>query len=368
MKILIDNIIFAWQKSGGISVVWHELIKRMLSNPSLKGKLAFIQYKGAEKNIFFNDLNISSSLVASYKSQRGFKLYRYLPVYIKAKEPFIFHSTYYRICNNKHAINVVTVHDFTYEKYFKGIRRWIHVHTKAYALRKADYIICISENTKTDLLHEYPSISEDKIHVIYNGVSEDFSVNTAASDEHKNNFSCSSDKPYLLFVGNRIHYKNFLLAVKVAAQAGFLLKIVGAPLTKEEKTKVKQLLENGYEELGYLNNRELNREYNHAFALIYPSSYEGFGLPILEAQRAGCPVLAMDNSSIREIIGNTEQLIPHADARDFLLQISKLKDADYRDKMIKEGLLNAQRFTWEATFKQYVVLYQDIAKEHGLGI
>lgn len=364
MKILIDNIIFAWQKTGGISVVWHELIKRMLSNASLKDKLAFIQYKGAEQNIFWNQLDFTAAQTATYKSHKGFLLYRYLPLHIKSQEPFIFHSTYYRVCANKHAINVVTVHDFTYEKYFKGIRRWIHVLYKAYALRKADYIVCISENTKNDLLHEYPTIPKEKIHVIYNGVSEDFSV---IHEKAKVNQCChTDDMPYLLFVGNRVHYKNFMLAAKVAAQAGCSLKIVGKPLTKEEKQRVEQQLGNHYQELGYLDNRELNLAYNHAFALIYPSAYEGFGIPILEAQRAGCPVLAMDNSSIREIIGDTEQLIPHAEVADFLKQIAKLKDAEYREKKIKEGLLNAEKYSWEKTFKQYIALYQHIAKDKGI--
>lgn len=364
MKILIDNIIFAWQKSGGISVVWHELIKRMLTYASLKDKFAFIQYKGAEQNIFWNQLDFSDTQTAKHETHKGFLLYRYLPVFIKSKTPFIFHSTYYRVCANKHAINVVTVHDFTYEKYFKGIRRWIHTRYKAYALRKADYIICISENTKSDLLHEYPTIPKEKIHVIYNGVSEDFSV---IPEKAEDNQSChSDDMPYLLFVGNRIHYKNFFLAVKVAAQAGFCLKIVGNPLIYEEKQKVEQLLGNHYQELGYLGNRELNLAYNQAFALIYPSSYEGFGIPILEAQRAGCPVLAMNNSSIREIIGNKEQLIPHAEVADFLKQIDKLRNPDYRRMKIKEGLLNAENYSWEKTFKQYIALYQHIAEDKGL--
>lgn len=96
-----------------------------------------------------------------------------------------------------------------------------------------------------------------------------------------------------MFVGNRVHYKNFELACKVAAEAKIKLKIVGSKLTNEEQINTQQILGDNYEELGYITNGELNELYNAAFALIYPSSYEGFGLPIVEAQKSGCPVLAL---------------------------------------------------------------------------
>lgn len=141
-----------------------------------------------------------------------------------------------------------------------------------------------------------------------------------------------------MFVGNRVHYKNFELACKVAAEAKIKLKIVGSKLTNEEQINTQQILGDNYEELGYITNGELNELYNAAFALIYPSSYEGFGLPIVEAQKSGCPVLALKNSSIEEIIGDKEQLIDSPSINHFIRQINKLKDDTYRQQIIKKEL------------------------------
>ena len=100
---------------------------------------------------------------------------RYLPVTCKnVNESFIFHSSYFRISSNPNAINITTVHDFTYEYFYHGLHKWIHCWQKYYAIRKSKYVVCISENTKKDLLNFLPDVDEKKIHVIYNGVSDDY--------------------------------------------------------------------------------------------------------------------------------------------------------------------------------------------------
>lgn len=166
-----------------------------------------------------------------------------------------------------------------------------------------------------------------------------------------------------MFVGNRVHYKNFELACKVAAEAKIKLKIVGSKLTNEEQINTQQILGDNYEELGYITNNELNELYNAAFALIYPSSYEGFGLPIVEAQKSGCPVLALKNSSIEEIIGDKEQLIDSPSINHFIRQINKLKDNTYRQQIIKKGIKNAETYSWEKTFQEYLDLYNEIERK-----
>ncbi len=360
MKIIIDNIIFKWQKSGGISVVWHELIKRMLAKTSSNLYINFIEYKGSNWNLFRKDLSIPSHNILYIKSNKLFLIERYLCEYIKQiKGKFIFHSTYYRICSSPNAINIVTVHDFTYELYIKGPKQWFHSWTKKYALRKADYIVCISENTKVDLLRLVNGIDEKKVRVIYNGASDDFHP-LKDSIQMPTSFQGN----YLIFIGSRAPYKNYKLAVEVAAQANMTLFIVGNRLTEKETCMTKNILGNNFKELGSISNNELNKLYNKAFALIYPSSYEGFGLPIVEAQKAGCPVLALNNSSIKEVIGYTEQLVSIPKASYFCLQINKLKEQNYRNYVIKKGLENAQRFTWDKTYSEYIKLYTEIEETY----
>lgn len=183
-----------------------------------------------------------------------------------------------------------------------------------------------------DLLKYNPNINKDRILVIYNGASDDFLLLKMSS------LDTQKWRTILVFVGNRVHYKNFELACKVAAEAKIKLKIVGSKLTNEEQINTQQILGDNYEELGYITNDELNELYNAAFALIYPSSYEGFGLPIVEAQKSGCPVLALKNSSIEEIIGDKEQLIDSPSINHFIRQINKLKDNTYRQQIIKKEL------------------------------
>lgn len=354
MNIIIDNIIFRWQKSGGISVVWKELIKRMLTNmPSV---YRFIEYQGADWNLFHKDLAIPATNILYTKPNKSFLLERYMCESIKqVKDKFIFHSTYYRTCSNPNAINIVTVHDFTYELYCKGIKKWVHSFTKNHALRKADHIICISENTKKDLLRFVKGIDEKKIHVIYNGASDDF---YQMGDENQRYNSLQEN--YLVFIGSRAPYKNYTLAVQVAAAANMRLKIVGAKLNDTEKSMTEDIIGKNYEEFGHIDNSTLNKLYNKAFALLYPSAYEGFGLPVVEAQKAGCPVLALNNSSIKEVIGDKEQLVEQPNVNSFCKQIEKLKEEAYRNIIIQKGIKNAQQFTWDNTFHQYIKLYKQI--------
>lgn len=354
MNIIIDNIIFRWQKSGGISVVWHELIKRMLTNPS--STCRFIEYQGANWNLFHKDLAIPTTNVLYTKPNKSFLLGRYLSESVKQeKDKFIFHSTYYRACSNPNAINIVTLHDFTYERYCKGVRKWIHSWTKKNAIRKADHIICISENTKKDLFKFIKGIDEKKVHVIYNGASDDFYKIEDDSQRYQAN-----QENYLVFIGSRGSYKNYSLAVQVAAAANMRLKIVGSKLSDTEKSMTQSIIGNKYDELEHIDNFTLNKLYNQAFALLYPSAYEGFGLPVVEAQKAGCPVLALNNSSIKEVIGDKEQLVELPIVNLFCKQIKKLKQDTYRNKIIQNGIKNAQQFTWNNTFHKYMKLYQQI--------
>lgn len=365
MKLIIDNIIFYWQRSGGISVVWNEIISRFLkeqnngSIPMDGGKsleLGFIDYDNSIENKFRKNLKIPVELIKNIISHKGMIVKRYLSQSFKCNEKFIFHSSYYRTCCNKNAVNVITVHDFTYELFEHGLKKYIHSITKNRAIRKADYIICISENTKRDLLELVDGVDENKIFVIYNGVADTYRLLENDLRYKK------EDLPYLVFVGGRNGYKNFKLAVKVAQQSNMQLKIVGKKLSADEKEYVKDILKDNYDDLGFVSDEELNSLYNKAFALIYPSSYEGFGLPVIEAQRAGCPVLALDKSSIPEVIGNKNVLVKDEKVQSFIEKIDMLKNMDFRKQVIADGIENSSRFSWDNTYKGYIDIYKRIIK------
>lgn len=355
MKIVFDNIIFYLQKSGGISVVWYELLKRFAQQELIDYEC--IEYKNKMKsNIFHDLLKIPISKII-FKNAYFFYLKRYLNLYIPSKTKFVFHSSYYRICNNKNAINITTVHDFTYEYFFRNsIGKKLHCNQKYNAIRKSDYIICISENTKNDLLKFLPDVDEKKIHIIYNGASENYKqlhqsdLNVKIQPFRHNSF--------VLFVGSREEYKNFELSVRAIAKSGLNLVIVGRPLSNVESNYLKDIIDlTKIYLLTGISNIEMNILYNQAYCLLYPSSYEGFGIPVLEAQKAGCPVIAYNGSSIPEVIGCSPLLLNELTVNAILEKIEIINNFDHRKKIVETGIENAKRFSWNNMYKDVVDLY-----------
>lgn len=351
--IIFDNVVFDLQKSGGISVVWYELIKRILENSS--SGIAFVDNCNTI-NKYRKDLNIAGSTISGRDTL--IPISRYMPVRIKADEPFIFHSSYYRYCKSSYAKNITTVHDFTYEYFRKGLKKKIHCWQKYNAIRHSDYVVCISENTKKDLLKFLPEVDESKIRVIYNGVSEDYYVIDCGAERANLPFAKGS---YLVFVGNRVdEYKNFSLLKRCIASSEYNLVIVGSKLSEEEKIDLEKYLpENRYKCMGFLPNAELNVIYNNAAALVYPSSYEGFGIPIVEAQRAGCPVIAYNASSIPEVIGDTPLLMNELTDEELLKKIELLSDEKLMKEVRSAGLENSKRFSWDIMYQNYLELYKE---------
>lgn len=361
MKIIYDNIIFTLQKHGGISVVWNELLKRIIKN-GLDYVCTNCSYEGNQLSL--NNI-IPNEKKEKIRSKKYLNVVRYLHCNKKRNYKYIFHSSYYRFANDKNAINITTVHDFIYELYKNGIRKWIHSWQKGRAIKHADYIICISENTKNDLLKFYPKTDKNKIKVIYNGVSEDYFI----CDSLCNSIIPFEKNSYILFVGSRAKYKNFYFAVSAVAKTKYNLVIVGAPLNKKEEDFVMDCFkgEKRFFCAKFIDNKSLNILYNNAFALLYPSEYEGFGIPILEAQKAGCPVIAYNRSSIPEVIGDNKLLINTTDTdKEVLERINIIENIYNRNEIIEKGLENSKRFSWDKMYEETLNLYKLAWSNKGL--
>lgn len=349
-RIIIDNIGFTLQRMGGLSVVWGTLLNALKASGL---KYVCMEYPGCLENQVRKE--VSDLRVEEYKPWR-MQIERYLDLDIKSDERFIFHSSHYRICKNPKAINITTVHDFTYERYRKGLPKWVHSWQKFKAIRKADVVVCISESAKRDVLHYLPDVPESKIRVIHNGVSTDYHI--VESDSYK--YLCD----YVIFVGSRQPYKKFDFVVDSLVGSSFKLAIVGGKLTENEISMLDDKLgKDHYEYMGYLTNQQLNELYNQAICLAYPSVYEGFGIPILEAQRAGCPVIAYNASSIPEVIGDTPLLLDELTKDAFWDKIALLKDDNIRKDVIEKGLKNSQRFSWDKMGEEYINLYKELMAE-----
>lgn len=362
MDIIFDNIIFSLQKAGGISVVWYELLKRALKDESLI--LEFIE--SFNSNIFRKDLVIPDhKILTSLNSNLPLILQRYYnPKRIKS--PGIFHSSYYRVAKGSNIKNVTTVHDFTYEYYRKGLPKKIHSIQKYHAIQKSERIICVSNNTKYDLIKLYPEIDQTKIKVVYNGVDNAYQILPDNTIQNLKALISFQSKEYILFVGDRLSsYKNFKVVAETCKKTACPIVIVGGGKITHEEKKYLDSMNVAYNHLSGINNSKLNILYNHALCLLYPSLYEGFGIPVIEAQRAGCPVIAANFSSIPEVIGPVDTLLSEPSVERISELINQLKNNTvFAATQIKIGLSNSKRFSWDKSYNETKKVYKEIYEEY----
>lgn len=352
MKIVYDNIIYSLQKAGGISAYWSELCSRLKNSGE---DITFYGYPN--DNIFMTNLDIN----LKKETFINYKINRYLNFQQKIPQNTIFHSSYYRIVNQKGIINITTVHDFTYEYYRKGLAKFFHSWQKGKAINKSDGIICVSQNTKNDLLKFYPNVKEENIQVIYNGVSDTFCQLNESLQYLTGTYEQLQNKKYILYVGDRKGYKNFDIVTKILEQMdNYILVIVGGGSLSDNE---KEILQKDYFHYQGISADELNILYNNAFCLLYPSSYEGFGIPIVEAMKAGCPVVCINASSIPEVAGNAALFVEKLDVKEFINEILKLENKIIRDNIIAKGLMQANKFSWNKCFEETIYFYKKILGE-----
>jgi mannosyltransferase len=354
--LIFDNIIFELQVAGGISVYWSELLCRA------KKDNASMFFGRKNNNIFSPALEGSVVYDEAYPRLLS---RRYLPFSPADKglvrEKHIFHSSYLRYSNHPSSINVTTVHDFTYERFVRGPKLWVHNWQKKLAVRKSHGIICVSENTKNDLLKFFPWVNPNLIKVIYNGVGEEFFPVDNPFCALFKTLRFRSEAPYLLFVGDRSSYKNFDAFLDLAEYLPhFEFVIVGGkPLEKEEIQRSRKFGDRIHHFRG-VSSAILNLLYNGAFCLVYPSSYEGFGIPILEAMKAGCPVVSSNLSSIPEIAGQAALLVDNPTPGNLATEVLKLEDAGVRLSLREKGFEQAARFSWDKCYQDTQKFYQEL--------
>ncbi|MDE6270086.1 MAG: glycosyltransferase family 4 protein [Muribaculaceae bacterium] len=349
MEVWFDNIIFSLQKAGGISNVWQNLLANV--GPYVEC-CRFLEYKNSSDNIFRRELDIDPGHI---RVQNFFNpvLSQFQRCGAGSDRPFVFHSSYFRLCSNPQARIVTTVHDFIYEQNPRpSLKQRLRMKLNYLAIQRSHAIVCVSEHTRRDLLRYLPETDPRKVHVIHNGVSEDYHPLDAIPYQQYRNT--------VLFVGGRQYYKNFDFVVKALGSTEFNLLVCGAPLSGSETAMLDEYLPGRYSVVPYPSNAELNRILNSVHALVYPSSYEGFGLPILEAQRAGCPVVALDASSVPEIIGSQALLMPSLTPESLVELLYKLKDSDLRRRIVRAGIENVRRFSWQKMACAYVGLYRTL--------
>ena len=340
---------------------WYEFLNRIMQDPDFNCK--FID--PPNDNIFRKKLDITLSDILDNRFDKlPAKVQRYVNPTIN--EEGVFHSSYYRVGKGLQVRNVTTVHDFTYEYYFKGLPKLVHHYQKKNAILSSKKIICVSNNTKTDLLRFYPNLSESQIEVIYNGVSDDYFPLSDKNSAFIDSTFGRDFKEYVLFVGKREdEYKNFKMVVDACKLTKIKLLIVGGgPLSRLEVAMLdSQLGLQQYKQIAGVTNVQLNEIYNNASFLVYPSLYEGFGISILEAQKSGCPVICSNTSSIPEIAGKGAFLLEKISALKIANILLQNKSRNITKSIVDEGYLNSQLYSWDKCYQETKQVYLDMYAE-----
>jgi mannosyltransferase len=344
-RVVLDGIIFSLQRRGGVSTYFRELGSRVMN-----------QRNEAELWVYADGAPAGPRVVS--KRPRVFERFRAPAVPAGS----ILHSSYYRTSGSAQA-NVVTVYDFIYEhlahaslgreRFTHPAGHFIHTWQKGRAIQRADAVICISEATRRDLLEFHPRTQESKVHVVHLAAGGGFRPLPPAA---------AAVDPYVLFVGSRKSNKNFSSVAKGvgAARSTRLTCVGGGDFDAGELALLSRELPGRFAHAGYVDAERLNELYNGAVALVYPSSFEGFGIPILEAMAAGCPVITTRGGAMQETAGDAAVLIDAPDPDVIAHAIDQLREADARQSLVSRGLKRAAEFSWDTTAAKTLAIYSSL--------
>ena len=360
MKIIFDYKIFYQQKVGGISNYFFNLGKEMIKNEVDVKFLCPLH-----KNNYLDQIPPSN--------KKGFKIFfpskmnmivetinrKFSNSYFNKHSPDIIHHTYYSKITNKNK-SVCTVYDMINEKFSHLFNNSNQIkEIKKTTIDNCDHIFCISEKTKQDLI-DILKVKEKKI-----------SVTLLASSFEKNIYESPKTKIYenhLLFVGSRYGYKNFEGFIKAYSHSNFLknnFKIIAYGGEKKSKIDFDIFKKNNVKEenIIYLNDTDIHLSdlYQNVSALVYPSFYEGFGLPILEAMQLGCLVISSNGGALEEVGGNKLFYFDPFSTENIKYTLEKvLSSKKNMQNLIEYGFLRSKKFTWSNCAKETLNIYNKI--------
>ena len=376
-KIIIDPQTFISQQYGGISRYFTELFTEFQRNSEIELLFPILYTDNIhylESPFFPDSYQEKHSLLIRYsKIFRSFlprklkqRSERYAISLLKEQNFDLFVPTYYNPYFLPYLSGkpfVLTVHDMIHELYPSHFPDDLETAVnKKRLIEQATYIIAVSENTKKDILEIYPSVPSEKIEVVY--LAHHFVENSSEPSSLPND--------YVLFVGNRGIYKNFTLFINAIAplfQKYPELHLVcagGDGFNDEEQLLIDDLEISGRVTQQRFKDEELRSYYENARCFVFPSAYEGFGIPVLEAMSAGCPIILTNNSSFPEIAGDAGIYFKLDDEVDLREKIELVWNDDQLRLTHKEkGIEQARKFRWNKTAEETLKVYQKaLLKQH----
>ncbi len=381
MNILFDSQAFDMQTIGGVSRSFVELYSNfpkdincrigvMESNNIYLQNLGF-PYRGQKyDNFFFKRtfpgkgrlFNLYNSIIRRNYWGNGYNR-SYCKELLSKGNIDIFHPTFFDDWFLPYLDDipfVLTIHDMIPERFPQFFREDdFQILMKRKLAPLASRIIAVSEYTKQDIV-EILKVPEEKVKVVYHGANR---INGEISDSPIYAF------PYILYIGSRYGYKNFIpfltsCAVVFEKHKDFKLVCTGTDFTSEELSKISELKMTSKVIHRFVKtDEELMNLYHHAFCFVYPSLYEGFGIPILEAYQAGCPVMLNRRSCFPEVAGDSAIYFDMDEkGSDFVEQFEQLYN-DYslkKEELIKKQNIRLKRYSWKHSAEKLADIYRSI--------
>ncbi len=355
ISVLYDSQIFSMQEIGGVSRYFYELINEV----SKKGDISVNLFRGVNICKYrFEDIDArcfnlytKNTYIKNYELKNAINA-TIIREYVKCKDKFtIYHPTYYAeygVENYRYLI--VTVHDMIHELFHLDKKT---ILMKKRMIDKADGIIAVSQNTKNDLMNIY-NIPEYKIKVIYHGIS--LYKEPGETPYIK--------EPYILYVGNRFGYKNADMLIKAFGKSRCkkeykLVFMGGENFTDTEKELFASMEISEKVVHCHGGDALLANLYKYADFFVYPTEYEGFGFPIIEAMHYGTPVITSNQSSMKEIAGEAAFLLETYSEECLIHAMEYMMDNDEckREYSIR-GYKREKDFSWEKCTNETVDYYK----------
>jgi alpha-1,3-rhamnosyl/mannosyltransferase len=268
---------------------------------------------------------------------------------------------------------VLTIHDIIpilLPQFFTVRQRILYRASLSLALRRADCVICVSESTRTDL-HARFHLDPSRLFVVYEGVSEAFRVSGGdARQAARNTFNLPDE--YVLYVGSNKPHKNLPILVEAFAQLRpkSVLVLAGPSDSRfnQERMNAERLgLREHVRFLGTVPEKMLPTLYGGAKAFVFPSLYEGFGLPVLEAMACGVPVACSDIPSLRETAANAALYFDPKDGRSVASALERIVgDETLRAYLHSGGIKRAAELSWDAAARKTLEVYEAVASSQQL--
>ena len=371
MRVTFDSQIFCLQQYGGISRYFASLAREMDRMDGMTAKIV----APLHVNEYLSELRdgiVSGRKINNRRIPKSFLCV--VSAFAEAVlryglKPDVVHETYYypQIRGPRRAPLVISVYDMNYERHPEFFPKgdpmpgW-----KRAAVERADHVICISENTRRDLI-EFCGIAEERVSVTYLGYDPPASMLSRQTADGNCEIPRLSDKPYLLYVGSRTGCKNFRRLLDAVASSSWIRRdfnlvcFGGGAFTPDECAMIERL---GLEKcVSQMSGKDslLAVTYRDAVLFVYPSLYEGFGIPPLEAMSLDCPVVCSNASSIPEVVGDAAVMFDPSDTDDMRARLETvLNSGSLREDLVARGRLRRDLFSWQRCARETVAIYERI--------